>query len=119
MFGVFFFCCVSTFVAISPALLGVRATDTFFTALLSANDIEYRSANNKHDGGDGYIINDTHNYTLRARSFFSSLFFLMITAVNIVAMESTIAQPSIGIQVAPNEPFVKSVPKKNTRKPTV
>ena len=115
---VFFYIGVTTStVAISSALLCVRTTDTFFTALLSTNDIEYRCANNKHDGGKRNIINDIHNYALRAYSALSCLFFLIIMKVKIAAIASVITQPTMGIQAAPKLPPVKSVPKKNTRNP--
>ena len=106
-------------VAISSALLRVWTTDTFFSAFPCANNIEYRSANDKHDRGDCYIINDTHNQTLRAYSALSCLFFLTIIKAKTKAIARMIAQPTIGIQAAPKLPPVKSVPKKNTRKPMV
>ncbi len=101
----------------SSALFCIRTTDAFFSALLGANDIEYRSANDKHDSKNCYIIYDTHNYALRAYSALSCLFFLIIMKVKIAAIASTIPQPTIGIQAAPKLPPVKSVPKKNTRNP--
>ena len=119
LFIAVFFCLgvTTSTVAISSALLCVRTTDTFFSAPFRTNDIEYRCTNDKHDCGDCYIINDTHNYAPRAYSALSCLFFLIIMKVKIAAIASVITQPTMGIQAAPKLPPVKSVPKKNTRKP--
>ena len=119
LFIVVFFCLgvTTSTVAISSALSCVRTTDTFFTALLGANDIEYRRTDNQHDCGNCNIINDTHNYALRAYSALSCLFFLIIMKVKTKAIASVITQPTMGIQAAPKLPPVKSVPKKNTRNP--
>jgi len=115
---VFFYLGVTTStVANSSALLCVRASHTFFTALLGTNDIEYRCANDQNDCGNCNIINNTHNYALRAYSALSCLFFLIIIKVKTAAIARVIAQPRIGIQTAPKLPPVKSVPKKNTRNP--
>ena len=120
LFFIVVFACLgvtASTVATPSALLGVRTTDTFFSALFGANDIEYRCTNDKHDCGDCYIINDTHNYAARAYSALSCLFFLIIIKAKIAAIASVITQPTIGIQTAPKLPPVKSVPKKNTRNP--
>ena len=105
--------------AVAAALLGVGTTNAFLSAFLGTNDIEYCRANDQCDRGDRYVINDSHNYTFRAYSAPSCLFFLMIITVKIAAIARTISQPRIGIQAAPKLPPVRSVPKKNTRNETV
>ena len=129
-------------VTASAALLCVRTADTFFTTHFCAYDIEYCQTDDQRDRGNCDIVYHIHlvrpafleisetlsgsrskinvaDYAFKAYSAFSSLFFLMIITVKIAAMARTIAQPMIGIQTAPKLPPVKSVPKKNTRKPTV
>lgn len=105
--------------AFPAALLCVRTADAFFAARFSAQDIEYRSADNKRNRRDCYIINYIHNYTLRAYSALICLFLLTIATVNTATITRTIAQPKIGIQGEPKLPPVKSVPKKNTINETV
>ena len=56
---------------------------------------------------------------LSAYSSLSCFSFLMISTVRMTATRATNAQPSIGIQTEPKLPPMKSVPKKNTRKPSV
>lgn len=115
----FFLGTVTSASAVSAALLCIGTADTFLAPLFRANDIQYRGADDQHDGGNGNIINDTHTYALRAYSAFCCLLVLTIIAVKIAAMPRTIAQPTMGIQAAPKLPPVKRVPKKKTRKPTV
>jgi len=106
---------IASAAAISSALFRVRTTDAFFSALLCANDIEYRRTDNQHDRGNCNVINESHNYAFRAYSALSCLFFLMIITVKTAAIAMVMAQPRIGIQTAPRLPPVRSVPKKNTR----
>ena len=106
---------IASAAAISSALLRVRTTDAFFSALLCTNDIEYRRTDNQYDCGNCYVINESNNYAFRAYSALSCLFFLMIITVKMAAIAMVIAQPRIGIQTAPRLPPVRSVPKKNTR----
>ena len=98
---------------------GIWATDAALTASLCANDVEYCSTDGQDDCCNCNIINDTHNYTLRAYSALNCLFFLRIIAVKIAATARTITQPTIGIQMSPKLPPVKRVPKKNTKNPIV
>ncbi len=106
-------------VALSCTLLCIGTSDAFFTAFFCTDDIKNRSADYKHDNCDPNKINHIRRYTLRACSALICLFRLTIIAVKITTIESTIAQPRTGIQAAPKPPPVISVPKKNTRKPTV
>ena len=118
VFAVFFFCCRGASpAAISSALFRVRTADTCFTAFFRTNDIEYRRTNDQRNRGNCDIIHNSHTYTFSAYSYFGSFFCFIITAVNTAAIDTTIAQPTMGIQAAPNEPPVRSVPKKKTRNP--
>lgn len=111
--GSAFLLCASAFTA---AGFGMGAADAFLSAPFCANDIKQGASYHYCYSYDNYNI---FHFTLRAASFFSSLSFLMIREAKIATIASTIAQPTIGIQPSPNEPPVNSVPKKNTRKPTV
>ncbi len=96
-------------------LLGVRAADTLLPAPLGKNDIKDRPADKEKDRAKRQIIYKAHDFASTAER----AFLFRISAVISAAIPRTMAQPTIGIQTAPNEPPVKRVPKKNTRKPTV
>lgn len=111
------------------ASFGIGAAYAFLTAFLRLIDIERSKPHNKNQNRNNNNV-FYHNFTsiyllteafspLRAYSSLSCFSFLMISTVRITATRATKAQPSTGIQAEPKSRVVKSVPKKNTRKPSV
>ena len=116
---------VSIFVtgAIPRAVFGIGTTNALLPFLFCANDIkacatDYQCYNNKNDN-----IRWCHTVT-SLLAFFSaasreiSRLRLIIKIARTAANAATIAQPRIGIQIAPRVVPVKSVPKKYTKNPT-
>ena len=47
-------------VAMTATLLGIRTANTLLSSLLCANEIKDRRTNDKYDGGDCDVINNSH-----------------------------------------------------------
>jgi hypothetical protein len=92
-----------------------RASDALFSFAFCSDDVGGSGADHQNDHGD---YNDIGHLVTFVLSAFISFFVFRMMTVKTAAMAPTIAQPRIGIQSLPKLPPVKSVPKKNTRKPT-
>ena len=116
---------VSIFVtgAIPRAVFGIGAANTLLPFLFCANDVKTRAANYQCDDNKNDNIRWCHTFTSLLAFFLAasreiSRLRLIIRIARTAAKAATIAQPRIGIQIAPRVVPVKSVPKKYTKNPT-
>ena len=84
---------VTTAVALSTALFGVRATDTGFTAFLCLIQIIHDTGYDTKEYNNDYCI--FHNYLLSAYSAFSFLLVFIMRATMTATIAATAIRPPI------------------------